>query len=214
MKPIQRAEVLGIADYETIRPRFRARVIEEKKRRRVALGPRATVLFENRDTVLMQIEEMLRTERITREAAIQHEIDTYNEFIPADRELSCTVMIEIDDKDARDEFLVKARGIESAFAVVVGGERAQGRTTEDRILADRASAVIYLKMTLSEAAMNALKGGAAVSLEVDHPAYKAKVDLPREVIAAILEDLEVPLRGPRNPGGVGGGAPDRGGREG
>jgi hypothetical protein len=190
MKPIERGEVLGLADYETIRPRFRARVIEEKKRRRVALGPRATVLFENRDTVLLQIQEMLRTERIAREAAIKHEIDTYNEFIPGDRELSCTVMIEIDDKDERDKFLVDARGIESSFAVVVQGERAAGRTTEDRILADRASAVIYLKMTLSEGAMKALEGGAAVSLEVDHPAYRAKVELPKEVTAAIREDLE------------------------
>jgi hypothetical protein len=188
MKPIERGEVLGIADYETIRPRFRARVIDEKKRRRVPLGPRASVLFENRDTVLLQIQEMVRTERITREAAIKHEIDTYNEFIPGDRELSCTVMIEIDDKDEREKLLSDARGIESAFAIVVGAERAAGKTTADRILPDRASAVIYLKFALSEAAMKGLRSGA--SLEVDHPAYKAKVDLSRDVIAALVEDLE------------------------
>jgi len=188
MKPIERGEVLAIADYETIRPRFRARVIDEKKRRRVKLGPRASVLFENRDSVLLQIQEMLRTERITREAAIQHEIDTYNEFIPGDHELSCTVMLEIDDKDDREKFLVDARGIESAFAIVVGAERAMGKTTPDRILPDRASAVIYLKFALSKAAFEAFSSGA--SLEVDHPAYKAKMDLPREVIAAIGEDLE------------------------
>ena len=188
MKPIERGEVLALADYETIRPRFRARVIDEKKRRRVKLGPMASVLFENRDSVLMQIQEMLRTERITREAAIKHEIDTYNEFIPGDRELSCTVMLEIDDKDEREKFLVDARGIESAFSIVAGGERAMGKTTPDRILPDRASAVIYLKFALSDAAMKALSS--AASLEVDHPAYKAKIDLPREVIAAIAEDLE------------------------
>jgi hypothetical protein len=188
MKAIERGELLPLADYETIRPRFRARVIEEKKRRRVALGPRATVLFENRDSVLLQIQEMLRTERITREAAIAHEMETYNAFIPGDRELSCTVMLEIDDKDDREKFLVDARGIESAFSIVVGGERAMGKTTPDRILSDRASAVIYLKIALSEGAMKAFSSGA--SLEVDHPAYKAKVDLPREVIAAIVEDLE------------------------
>jgi len=188
MKPIERGEILSLADYETIRPRFRTRVIEEKKRRRVKLGPMASVLFENRDSVLMQIQEMLRTERITREAAIKHEIDTYNEFIPGDRELSITVMLEIDDKDEREKFLVDARGIESAFAVVVGSERAQGRTTPDRILPDRASAVIYLKFALSEGAMKAFASGAA--LEVHHAAYKAKVDLPREVIAALVEDFE------------------------
>jgi hypothetical protein len=188
MKPIERGEVLALADYETIRPRFRARVIDEKKRRRVKLGDRASVLFENRDSVLLQIQEMLRTERITREAAIKHEIDTYNEFIPGDRELSCTIMLEIDDKDEREKFLVDARGIESAFAIVVGSERATSATTPDRILPDRASAVIYVKFALSEGAMKGFANGA--SLEVDHPAYKAKVDLPREVTAAIVEDFE------------------------
>jgi hypothetical protein len=188
MKPIERGEVLALADYETIRPRFRARVIDEKKRRRVSLGPRATVLFENRDSVLLQIQEMLRTERITREAAIAHELETYNEFIPGERELSCTVMLEIADKDEREKFLLDARGIESAFSIVVAGERAMGRTTPDRILPDRASAVIYLKFTLSERAMKGFASGP--SLEVDHAAYQAKLDLPREVIAALLEDFE------------------------
>ena len=108
-KPIERGEVLGLAEYEAVRPHFRARVIEEKKRRRVSLGPRASALFESRDTVLLQIQEMLRTERITRDSAVQHEIDTYNEFIPGDRELSCTVMIEIADKDEREKLLAEDR---------------------------------------------------------------------------------------------------------
>src|SRR5215469_18971295 len=128
MKPIDRNEVMGLADYETIRERFRARVIESKKRRRVALGPNATALFENRDTVLLQIQEMLRTERITRPAAIQHEIDTYNENLPLDDELSCTVMIEIADKDARDAFLRAAAGFEQHLWLLVDGQRVQARS--------------------------------------------------------------------------------------
>jgi hypothetical protein len=97
-------------------------------------------------------------------------------------------MLEIDDKDEREKFLVDARGIESAFSIVVAGERAMGKTTPDRILPDRASAVIYLKIALSEGAMKAFPSGA--SLEVDHPAYKAKLDLPHDVIAALVEDFE------------------------
>src|SRR5687768_12643171 len=108
MKPIERSEVLGLADYETIRERFRARVVEEKKLRRAFLGPHASCLFENRDTVLLQIQEMLRTERITREAAILHEIETYNELIPGAAELSATILIEIEDKDTRESFLREA----------------------------------------------------------------------------------------------------------
>ena len=71
MKPIERGEILGLAAYEQVREPFRTRVMAMKKRRRVQLGPRATVVFENRDTVLLQIQEMLRTERITRPGAVQ-----------------------------------------------------------------------------------------------------------------------------------------------
>src|SRR5271154_4518977 len=100
MKPVRRDEVMGLADYETIRDRFRSRVIEEKRARRVTVGDSASAVFENHDTVLLQIQEMLRTERITREAAIKHEIDTYNTHAPGKDELFATVMIEIPDPDA------------------------------------------------------------------------------------------------------------------
>src|SRR6185295_18042058 len=121
MKLVERGEVLGLAEYETIRDRFRARVIEEKKVRRVKLGPQASCVFENRDTVLLQIQEMLRTERITREAAVLHEIETYNQLVPRDHELSATALIEIDEKAERDAFLVEAKGLDRAFALVVDG---------------------------------------------------------------------------------------------
>jgi hypothetical protein len=193
--PIRRDEILGLAEYETIRPPFRARVIGEKKRRRVAVGPRASLLFENRDTVLMQIQEMLRTERITREAAIVHEIDTYNAFIPGECELSCTLMFEIDDKEAREAFLVAARGIEDAVAIVIGGEKHHGKTTPDRILADRASALIYLKIPIGERGVTALRTTAkgsesiGVAITIEHPAYRASCDLSREVVASLAEDF-------------------------
>ncbi|HEY8079418.1 MAG TPA: DUF3501 family protein, partial [Labilithrix sp.] len=130
MKPIERGEVLGLADYESIRDRFRARVIEEKRRRRVALGPNASCVFENRDTALMQIQEMLRTERITREGAIQHELDTYNELLPGRDEVSCTLMVEIPEKDEREAFLVAAKGLERHVWLVAGAQRAPARSID------------------------------------------------------------------------------------
>jgi len=189
MKPIERGEVLGLAEYEAVRPHFRARVIDEKKKRRVALGPCATALFENRDTVLLQIQEMLRTERITRDSAVQHEIDTYNAFIPGPSELSCTVMIEIDDAAERERFLVAARGIEDSFAIASGGEAAAGRTTPDRVLEDRASAVLYLKFSLGARAVEAIRRGEAVELSVDHAAYRASATLPAALVRELAEDL-------------------------
>jgi hypothetical protein len=192
MKPVERNEILGLADYETLRDRFRARVIEEKRIRRVALGPRATAVFENRDTVLMQVQEMLRTERITREAAILHEIATYNELLPGHDELSATVMIEIADTDVRDRFLVEARGFERAVALVVDGERQAAKWDPARELPERTSAVHYLKFPLSEKAAAHLRAktkDARIEMVVDHPAYQAKVPLSPAAAASLAEDL-------------------------
>ena len=86
------------------------------------VGDRVSALFENRDTVLLQIQEMLRTERITREAGVQHEIATYNQLVPGPRELSATLMIEVPDQAEREAFLDRARGIEKHVALVVDGE--------------------------------------------------------------------------------------------
>jgi hypothetical protein len=198
MKPIERGEVLGLAEYETIRDRFRARVIEEKKRRRVTLGDHASCVFENRDTVLLQIQEMLRTERITKEASILHEIATYNELIPGPHELSATIMIEIEDKQARERFLAEARGLEREFALVVAGHRCPGSHDPSREHPDRTTAVHYVKFPLSEAAEGALRDvlegktkpdAVEVDLVCSHPRYTASTRLPPHVVASVAEDL-------------------------
>jgi hypothetical protein len=192
MKLVDRGEILGLAEYEAVRERFRARVIAEKKLRRVQLGPRATAVFENHDTMLMQVQEMLRTERITRPAAVQHEIDTYNEIVPGPDELSCTVMIEIVDKVERDAFLQAALGFEKHVWLVAGGERVPARAIDRGAPRDRTTAVHYLKFALPRSAAAALRSAAPIELvlEVDHPAYAARAVLPRETVASLAEDLQ------------------------
>lgn len=196
MRPIQRNEVLDLGEYETIRPRFRARVIEEKKRRRVAVGPEATAVFENRDTVLLQIQEMLRTERITRESGIAHEIETYNAQIPAEGELSCTLMVgELPEREARDKKLRDLLGVEKTVALWVDGERFGAVSDPKFLLADMASAVMFLKFPLSAKAVKALREAAAgtgahgVELRIEHEAYRASAVLGRDVLASVAEDL-------------------------
>ncbi|MGH7438773.1 MAG: DUF3501 family protein [Polyangiaceae bacterium] len=195
MKPIERGEILGLADYEAVRDAFRNRVIAEKKLRRVPLGPRATALFENRDTVLLQIQEMLRTERITRPAAVQHEIDTYNQNVPGDAELSCTVMIEIPDADEREAFLGQAKGFERHVWVAIDGERSRALGADRGDDATRTTAVHYLKVPLSTGQVAALRGVAAgrmpkVEMGVDHPVYSATTALVDLTTRSIAEDLE------------------------
>lgn len=198
MKPVERSEVLGLADYETIRDRFRARVIEEKKLRRVKLGAQASCLFENRDTVLLQIQEMLRTERITREAAVMHEIETYNQLLPREHELSATVLIEIDEKAEREKFLFEAKGLDRAFALIVDGHRCPGKHDEARESPDRTTAVHYLKFPLVPDAERALRdvlekkrnaSEVTVEVVVEHPRYSARAALPPQTLISIAEDL-------------------------
>jgi hypothetical protein len=192
MKRIERGEILGLAEYEGIRAQFRARVIEEKRARRVALGPNVTAVFENRDTVLLQIQEMLRTERITRPAAVAHEIETYNEMVPGQDELSCTLMIEIVEKSVRDAFLERALGFERHVWLVAGGARVQARALDRGGPEGRTTAVHYLKFPLPREVADALRSGTSrdAALEVDHPAYGARAPLPAATLASLVEDLE------------------------
>jgi hypothetical protein len=194
MKLIDRAEVLPLAEYERIREPFRARVIGEKKLRRVQVGPKATAVFENRDTVLLQIQEMLRTERITRAGAVQHEIDTYNESVPGEDELSCTLMIEIADKEEREAFLRDAIGFEKHVWLVAGTERAQTRSLDRSAQAGRTTAVHYLKFKLPTALAGAMRAGKVrageLKLEIDHPVYAASAAFSAEAIAMLAQDLE------------------------
>jgi hypothetical protein len=198
MKPIERGEVLGLGDYEAIRDRFRSRVIEEKKGRRVKLGEHASCVFENRDTVLLQIQEMLRTERITREASILHEIETYNELLPKEHELSATIMIEIADKETRERFLFEAKGLEREFALVVGGARCPGKVEQARTYEDRTTAVHYVKFDLAADAERALRDvlskktradALVMELVATHPRYTANTRLAASLVQSLAEDL-------------------------
>src|SRR5215475_15754904 len=94
------SEILDIAQYEKARDGFRRRIIALKKIRRLPVGPRVTFVFENHDTILFQIQEMMRAERIVDDGAIQHEIDTYNQLLPEENELAATMLIE-DRKSTR-----------------------------------------------------------------------------------------------------------------
>jgi hypothetical protein len=164
--------------------------MDAKRARRVALGSNMTVLFENHDTVLFQIQEMLRTERITAERAIAHEMETYNDLVPGDRELSGTVFIEYPEAAERDRMLVALAGVEVCFYLEVDGERlpAVGERQGER--EDRTTAVQYLKFPLSERATGLVRTREAkVVLGVAHAAYSAQTELEAATRHSLAEDL-------------------------
>src|SRR5436190_10149725 len=157
MKHVDRSELLALGAYEQIRDRFRARVIELKKRRRINIGPHMSLVFENHDTVLLQIQEMLRTERISDERAIAHELETYNELIPAQGGLSGSLYIEYDDATERREMLERFASLREQLHLVIGGQNVTARfATHFGEEMERLPAVNYVTFAVGEARAAAL----------------------------------------------------------
>ncbi len=189
MKKVQRDELLPLGDYEHIRDRFRGRVIQEKKTRRLTLSEDVSILFENHDTVLLQIQEMLRTERITQERALLHELETYNGTLPDGPGLAATLYIEIPDRARRDEMLERLCAIEEHVVLDLGAVQLRATFEEGRRDKNRAAAVQYLQFPLDERAIVALKSAKEGAVVVDHPALAARVALAPTTLDALRDDL-------------------------
>src|SRR5215510_8561959 len=145
MNKVVRSEILDIARYEKARDEIRRRVIELKKNRRLQVGPMVTFVFENHDTVLSQIQEMMRSERLVNDDAIQHEIDTYNQLLPEANELAATMFIELPDQTRIREEITKFHGVNTGDAVYmqIGDEKFPGDFAAGQSDDRRISAVQY-----------------------------------------------------------------------
>jgi hypothetical protein len=132
MQVLKRQDLYTLEDYSEIRSEFRARVLEHKKHRKVALGPNATVYFEDRLTIQYQIQEMLRVERIFNREGIEEELAAYNPLIPDGSNLKATFMLEYEDPDERRHQLTRLIGAEDKVWVkVTDGERVFAIADED-----------------------------------------------------------------------------------
>jgi hypothetical protein len=190
MKKIEFGDVVSLESYEKIRPDVQRRVIDVKKRRRVQVGPRVSLLFENRDTVLYQIQEMVRTERLRGRERIQEEIDVYNALIPADGELSATLFIEFEDSSQLPAELPKFIGIETAVSLQIGDGSFEGVPDEIRSKEDTTSTVHYLRFRLSPEGQQALDNGHEdASVVIAHPNYDQTVKLDQACRAELAGDL-------------------------
>ena len=186
------ADVLNFFEYEKVRDDVRRRVMELKRARRVHVGRYLQFLFENRDTVLFQIQEMCRAERITADARIQEEIDAYAPLLPSPGELSATMMIEIEDRLQIKPILDHYMGIDTGghVALYVGEHAIQaafeaGRSDEEM---GKISAVHFVRFALPDAAVRAFPA-AEVFLAVDHHGERDRTPLSDETKAALLQDL-------------------------
>ncbi len=192
MRSISREEILGFEQWNAIRRVIRPAIIREKERRRLAVGAHLTFLFENVPTLWYQIEEMVRAERMTDGAAIQHEIDTYNELIPAEGELSATLLIEYPDSHERDAALRRLVGLERSITLKAGDRAAPLRFDERQMEEERISSVQFVKFDLKgiepEQFLELADAG-RVAIEVNHPNLAANAAITGAIAAALADDL-------------------------
>jgi hypothetical protein len=190
MKPISLDDICDNAAYEEIRAKFRQRTIDLKKRRRVSIGDKVSLVFENRETVVFQIQEMMRAEKIMASEKIREEIEVYNELIPKPGELSATLFLEIDDQSRMREELLKFLGVDEALYLQVGPYKIQARFEQGRSKEDKISAVQYVKFAFTGDARAAFAGPAEAMLLIEHPNYQAQARLETETRESLLADLQ------------------------
>lgn len=191
MKKLTLHDIRSLFNYQQEREEFRREVIEITRKRRVHLGELVSLVFENRDTVRFQVQEMMRTERMTDKDAIQEELDIFNPLIPDRGDLSATMFIEIADPQRVEEELNRLFGIEDSVYLQIGdeytvkGQPEPGRTTQEKI-----SAVQYVKFRLTPEEMEAFsRGDKDIYILINHPNYQARARLSPETRRALDEDL-------------------------
>jgi Protein of unknown function (DUF3501) len=189
MKKLALEDIMGSAAYQKVRESFRRRIIELKQTRRVAVGDNVTLVFENRDTVSFQVQEMVRAENISDLDKIREEIDVYNELIPEPGELSATLFLEIEDQIHLRDDLLRFLGIDEAVTFKVGNHSIHARFEAGHSKEDKISAVQYVKFPFSEAARIALKEGEEAAIVIDHPNYKARAVIETLTRQALVEDF-------------------------
>ena len=192
MKALVQEDLIPYVEYERVRERFRGRIIALKRRRRIAVGELITLVFENRDTVQFQVQEMIRVERIFDPGKIQEELDVYNALLPGAGELSATLLIEITDEDKIKTDLDRLQGIDrdKTVSLRAGDHAAYGDFETGRSKEDKISAVHFVRFRPDPAFVQALSDARdPVSISVDHPAYKVKAPVPKDMVAEWLADL-------------------------
>jgi hypothetical protein len=192
MKPLTVQDVLPIEEYERSREAFRRRIIDLKQRRRLSVGNLITMVFENRETVLFQIQEMVRAERILRPERVSEEVAMYNEQIPRAGELSATLMVEVTDPAQVKPVLDRLQGIDRGrtVGIRVGPHLAYGVFEQGRSNEEKISAVHYVRFPVPDA-VKALMEDPAVPMQVvvTHPRYQAAQPVSEEMRRSLLEDL-------------------------
>ncbi len=193
MKPLTVQDLLPADQYERTRDEFRRRIIGLKEHRRIAVGDLVTLVFENRDTILFQIQEMIRAEHIVAPERIREELETYNAQIPGSQELSATLFIEVTDPTKVKSILDRFHGIDTGQTVgfQLGNQRVYGIFEQGRAKEDKISAVHYVRFPFSDKEKAQLaKLSEPIEIFIQHSGYQARVAVPDAIRRSLLQDLD------------------------
>lgn len=182
MKLLERSALKDYQTYSETRGQIRGRMLKIKEARRIHVGPYLTFLFENRDTIWYQIQEMMRVEQIVKEADIQHELDTYNELLGGPGELGCTLLIEIETPEERNKLLRQWLGLPNKLYVELeDGTKIRATFDARQVGGDRVSSVQYLKFNTG--------GKVPAAIGCDLPGIEERTQLTQAQRQALGEDL-------------------------
>ncbi len=192
MKQLIQTDLLSIADYERQREPFRSQIIALKQRRRISVGPLVTLIFENRETLRFQTQEMIRVEYILEPRKIQDELDVYNALMPGAGELSATLMIEITEPDRMKEWLDMFMGLDhgETLAIRAGNQQVFGEFEGGHSHETKISAVHFVRFRPTASMTAAIADlRQPVLLTVHHHEYHAEVTVPGSMREEWLSDL-------------------------
>ena len=176
MEKLIRSDLFSLEEYSINRDSFRKKVLEEKKHRKVYVGEHVVLLFENKNTIQYQIQEMLRIEKIFDAEGIQEELDAYNPLIPDGSNLKAVMLIEYPNVEERKEKLKILKGIEKKIWIKVGSHNKVFAIADEDLEREdetKTSAVHYLRYEFSASMINDWKNDSSIVMGIDHENYQS-----------------------------------------
>ena len=180
---LERQDLLTLEEYAEKRSSIRQETIQVKKLREVHLGEHIRMIFENKQTVQYQVQEMLRIEKIFESREIQDELGVYNALVPNGANLKATMMIEYSDVAERIVALTELIGVEKSIYFQVGNhERAFPICNEDleRETDVKTSAVHFMRFEFTQEMIDDFIAGSAIKVGSTHPNYDYEMTLDTE----------------------------------
>ena len=189
---IEKEDIMPLDVYTGTRRELRKNIVDYKKNRRVALGPYATFYFESYETMLAQVQEMLYIEKGGDEQ-LEDELSAYNPLIPNGKELTATLMFEIDNPISRAAFLGKVGGIEETVFMKINGDKIKAVPEEDvdRTSAEgKASSVQFIHFNFTDDQIKKFQSNSSeIELGIDHKEYSHSTKLSKENIDSLSADF-------------------------